>query len=146
MSFESASSTTALGDLPDFARYPDSGELKMYQGNCHCRKFTFELLHPPLEVKKPVLCNCTFCTRTGAIFVSGAERMLHITSPSATWDEFTRFENKTKTTAFHFCPTCGNLLFFTVSGMPIVGVNVRMFEGIEIDKLGVDHFDGRNEL
>ena len=52
------------------------------------------------------------------------------------------FKAKARPTTHHFCPGCGCYLFWT--GMGLVGMNVRMFDGMEVDKLEFIPVDGRS--
>ncbi|EJD05618.1 uncharacterized protein FOMMEDRAFT_165994 [Fomitiporia mediterranea MF3/22] len=117
---------------------------QLFKGTCHCRKFAFEYKHAPLDVKKAARCNCSWCARTGGIYIMGPENMLTLDPKFGGWDDFTKFENKTKTVKHYFCPVCGNLMFWT--GMDLLGVNVRMLDGVDADNLEVEIFDGKNLL
>ena len=55
-------------ELPQFCRYREEDELKAYHGGCHCGRFGYTFSYPALDAKKPAACNCSFCTRTGAIY------------------------------------------------------------------------------
>ncbi|KAL5476701.1 hypothetical protein ACEPAI_2887 [Sanghuangporus weigelae] len=128
--------------IPSIGNYPEGIELQTFKGNCHCHKFSFDFVHPPLGVKKPVSCNCTLCTRTGAINIFGRDKFFHLTDGSAGWDEFSKYKSKTWPTTHHFCPDCGSWMFW--AGMGLVGVNIRMIDGIEVENLEVNHLDGRS--
>ncbi|EJD05600.1 uncharacterized protein FOMMEDRAFT_139005 [Fomitiporia mediterranea MF3/22] len=127
--------------FPDIATYPEGAEVKTYKGACHCRKFTYEFDYPGLDVKKPISCNCTFCTKVGSMNVFGFQTFFRLGGEPASWDELSKFKAKLKPVTHHFCPGCGCYMFWTVMG--IVGVNVRMFEGIEVEKIIAIPVDGR---
>ncbi|EJD05601.1 uncharacterized protein FOMMEDRAFT_152929 [Fomitiporia mediterranea MF3/22] len=133
------SSDTPQTVPPPFAKWPEDAEIKTFKGRCHCGKITFEFDHPALEVQKPTSCNCTMCTRTGGIYIYGPESTLRVTR-----DEPAGFISKSGRAHHRFCPSCGNMVFWT--GMGRAGANVRMFDEVEMEKLQVGTFDGRHLL
>ncbi|KAL5514447.1 hypothetical protein ACEPAG_2535 [Sanghuangporus baumii] len=141
MSSYSSQQTSRFGKWPDVAIWPEGAEVKTFKGSCHCGKFKFDFDHPSLDVQKPASCNCSFCTRSGALMVYGKEK-IRFDETSASRDELSAFRARLLPSAHHFCPGCGNYLFW--EGMGMVGVNARMFEGIEVDKLSVIPIDGRS--
>ena len=52
---------------PNFGHYPPDAEIITHKGGCHCWKFGYEFMYPALDVAKPTSCNCSWCTRTGAL-------------------------------------------------------------------------------
>ncbi|EJD05619.1 uncharacterized protein FOMMEDRAFT_165995 [Fomitiporia mediterranea MF3/22] len=140
----SSDSGTAAPEAPSVGQYPEGAEIETFKGSCNCGKFTFEFQHPSLHVKKPISCNCTFCTKTGGVNVVALESYFCLNGGPKSWDDIGKFVKKNKAFTQHFCPQCGCWMFWT--GMGLVGVNIRMFDGIEVDKLSIDHFDGRNKL
>jgi hypothetical protein len=46
----------------------DDNKNKTYRGNCHCKAFVYEFDHPG-EIKSVAECNCSICTKTGALWV-----------------------------------------------------------------------------
>ena len=59
--------SSAIPQIPPFAKWPEGAEPQTFKGRCHCEKFSYEFQHPSLDVKKPLSCNCSFCSRTGTI-------------------------------------------------------------------------------
>ena len=72
--------------------------------------------------------------RTGIEFTSGS------------LDELTTYKFNTKVFVHHFCPTCGIELMCSNTGADTMGVNVRSVDGIELEKLKLHWFDGKNAL
>ncbi|KAL5476699.1 hypothetical protein ACEPAI_2885 [Sanghuangporus weigelae] len=143
MSSDSPQQTTRFGKWPDVAKWPEGAEVKTFKGACHCGKFTYELNHPSLDVQKPVCCNCTFCMKTGTLNVFAPEKMLRFDETSTNRDELSTFKAKLTGCTHNFCPGCGCYLFWSAMGM--VGVNTRMFDGIEVEKLSTIPVDGRSK-
>ena len=61
---------------------------------------------------------------------------------SAPRDELSTFKPKLLPSTHHFCPGCGCYLFWT--GMGMVGTNLRMIDGIEVEKLDRVYIDGKS--
>ncbi|KAL5514446.1 hypothetical protein ACEPAG_2534 [Sanghuangporus baumii] len=142
MSSDSPQQTTRFGKWPDIMKWPEGAEIKTFKGACHCGKFTYELDHPSLDVQKPICCNCSFCTKTGILNIFAPEKMLRFDETSTNREELSKFKAKLTGCTHHFCPGCGCYLFWSAMGM--VGVNTRMFDGIEVDKLSMIPIDGRS--
>lgn len=45
----------------------DEPSRRTYQGNCHCGNFVYEVDLP--ELRSVVECDCSFCSRTGSLYV-----------------------------------------------------------------------------
>ncbi|KAL5521518.1 hypothetical protein ACEPAF_2266 [Sanghuangporus sanghuang] len=133
------SSATPVFVPPPFRKWPDDAEVKTFRGSCHCGRVTFEFDHPQLEVQIPLSCNCSYCSRTGALYIYGPEGTLRITG-----DEPAGFISKTTKVHHRFCPSCGITVFWT--GMRRAGANVRTLEDVDIEKLKVEKFDGARLL
>ncbi len=90
-----------------------------YRGGCHCGQVRFEVDGELSEVNQ---CNCSLCTRTGAIH--------WVINPAA---------------RHYFCPTCGIAVFRVPRMDPSKrSVNVRCIDGVDLSKLKIDSFDGRS--
>jgi hypothetical protein len=110
-----------------------------YKGSCHCGQVAFEIEG---ELTKVTECNCSICSRKGALLWGVSPdrfRLLTLPEKMAT---YTFGENTIK---HRFCPACGIHPFAEGirSGSPMVMVNVRCLEGVELTSLPVKHFDGR---
>ncbi|KAH8115447.1 Mss4-like protein [Phellopilus nigrolimitatus] len=129
-----------IRSLPPFSKYPEDVEVKTWTGGCHCRRFTYEYDHPLLEASPPTSCNCSICTQKGELHAYGPESAFRFTKGS--FDEAMAYAWGKKRSTRFFCPTCGCQLMWR--GMGRVGVNVRTFDGIDVDKLVLKHIDGRS--
>jgi hypothetical protein len=109
-------------------------------GSCHCGKVTFEA---DLDLEKPVTaCNCSICKRSGSMlaFIPAAQFKLKSGEEALTDYQWGR-----KHIHHLFCSTCGIKSFARGAmpdGSPIAAVNVRCLEGVDLEKLKVNHFDG----
>jgi hypothetical protein len=120
---------------------PAVGELTTYRGSCHCGQVTFEV---KMDLALPVVtCNCSICQRTGTMlsFVPASSFSLLGGEESLTDYQFGR-----KNIHHTFCSRCGVKSFARGTGQdgkPIVAVNVRCLEDIDLDKVEVRRFNGR---
>ena len=112
-----------------------------YRGSCHCGRIAFEAEG---EIGDVVACNCSICQRRGSLlwFVP-PDRMHLLTEPDAVGT----YTFRTHAIKHRFCPECGMHPFgetVTPTGEQVFAVNVRCLEGIELETLRVQHFDGRS--
>jgi hypothetical protein len=112
-----------------------------YKGSCHCGKVTFEVEG---EIKSALSCNCSICSRKGSLlwFVP-REKFQLLTSNK---DVATYTFNK-HVIEHRFCPTCGIHPFgegTDPKGNRMAAINIRCLEGIDLDSVPVQHFDGRS--
>lgn len=119
----------------------------MIEGSCHCGAVRFAVPHAPEQV---TLCNCSICAKNGSLtayyppaevrFLQGREAM-----SAYSWGD--------KLLAFRFCATCGCRICwealpermaeaFPDDTPPRMGVNARLLEGVELEKVPVRVFDG----
>jgi hypothetical protein len=112
----------------------------MIEGSCHCGAVRWRFEGQP---DGATACNCTVCRRYGTLWAYGHE------------GEGIRVEGTTKayirgrSTAFHFCPTCGCIAFWRARNADAedrrrIAVNLRLAEPEAVANIPVDHFDGLN--
>jgi hypothetical protein len=109
------------------------------RGSCHCGKVAFSLDEGlPSEA---MACNCSICRRKAYLH--------HFTTPDRLTLETPREEIQVYTFHRHnirhqFCRTCGCAPFNEGMGPngPMVSVNLRCVEGIDLDALTIRQFDG----
>jgi hypothetical protein len=110
-----------------------------FKGSCHCGKLSYIVDEAPPT--KALACNCSICRRTGALH--------HFTTP----DKFHRegadeyiavYTFNTHKVLHQFCRTCGCAPFAQGEGPngPMVEINLRCAEGVDLDSLEISHFDG----
>lgn len=107
--------------------------------SCHCGAVACELAGTPTEA---LSCNCSICRRRG--------HLLHFASPDAVTFRTPREALTVYTFGKHvirhqFCSTCGCSVFGEGTGpdgKPVVALNLRCAEGLDLDALAVTHFDG----
>ncbi len=111
-----------------------------YKGSCHCGQVAFEVEG---ELSQVTECNCSICSRKGALLWAVPPDKFRSLTPPENLATYTFGEHTVK---HRFCPKCGIHSFAEGirSGRPMVVVNVRCLEGVELSSLPVKHFDGRS--
>lgn len=112
-----------------------------YQGSCHCGKIAFDVEG---EIEGAISCNCSICQRKGSLlwFVPRDKMTLRTPEENATTYTFNKHVIQHR-----FCPTCGMHPYgegADPSGHKVAAINIRCLEGIDLDAVPVQHFDGRS--
>jgi len=111
-----------------------------FGGSCHCGEVAFTV-----EGDVPgggMACNCSHCQRKGFIlaFVPAANFRLDKGGELLTSYLFNKHNIE-----HLFCRNCGVQAFAEgkmPDGSPMRAINLRCVEGIDVDKLEIQHFDG----
>ena len=116
-------------------------ETTKYKGSCHCGNVRFEV---EADLSGVIACNCSICSRAGYLlaFVSDAQFQL-----LAGEDAQTDYQFNTKNIHHLFCKTCGVRSFghgTGPDGKHMYAINVRALEGVDVDSLKVQKYDGKN--
>jgi hypothetical protein len=113
------------------------------EGGCHCGKVRYRVTG--LDLEKPVIaCNCSICGRSGSMLAFVPAEKFELVSGEEALRDYTFNKN-----SIHhlFCTTCGIKSFARGAmpdGTPMAAVNVRCIDGVELDDLNVQKFDGRS--
>jgi len=113
----------------------------IYQGSCHCGRVRFEVEG---EVTQVMDCNCSICSRKGALLWFVPRDALRLLTPEEDLSTYTFGKHVIK---HRFCPTCGIHPFGESrdpSGKGRAAINVRCLEGIDLSSLSIRPFDGRS--
>ena len=114
-----------------------------FKGSCHCGKIAYTVDEDaPTEAME---CNCSICRRSGSLH--------HFTTP----DKFTLETSRDAVTDyrwnkgvinFQFCKQCGCAPFAEGKGPngPMVEINLRCAEGIDLAALKINPFDGAHKM
>lgn len=124
---------------------------------CHCGDARVEMSRTPTSAKS---CNCSFCDRTGAVWAYFAPEEVRVQAEGA------RTYAPRGMNQHHFCGRCGMQVWgespdwasvynadgtpkagFEPGAMPttnIVGVNLRLVDGVDWSAIEVEAVDGRN--
>lgn len=109
------------------------------QGSCHCGRVAFRLDQDPVQAMQ---CNCSICRRKGYLLAfAPAETFTLLTSR----DEIAVYTFNKHLIRHEFCKTCGCAPFGEGTGpdgRPMVAVNLRCAEGVDLAKLAITDYDG----
>jgi hypothetical protein len=88
------------------------------------------------------MCNCSMCTMKGFVHLIVEPAQFELSSGA---DELSSYRFNTGIAEHKFCKHCGIHAFYTPRSDPgKIDVNVRCLEGVQLDKLALKGFDGRN--
>ena len=113
---------------------------KTYSGGCHCGQIAFEA---DGEIGEVLSCNCSICQIKGALLWFVPREKLRLLTPPEAMRTYTFNKHVIQ---HRFCPTCGVQPFSEgkgPDGKEMAAVNVRCIEGIELESLRVQSFNGR---
>ena len=114
---------------------------KTYAGGCHCGKVRFEATTDPAGA---IACNCSICQKHGLMLTFVGEPQFKLLSGEGELGEY-----KFNTHAIHhrFCRSCGVETFARGqppgAPEPMIAVNVRCLDGVDVAALSPRPFDGR---
>ena len=117
---------------------------KTYHGSCHCGavRFSFE----SEEITKGLRCNCSMCSRKGALMSSETISPDDITI-DAQDGSLGLYQFGKKTAKHYFCKKCGIYPFHETARKPgHFRVNLGCVEGIDPFVLEAEVFDGKHLL
>ena len=112
-----------------------------YRGSCHCGRVAFEVRG---DLTAAVACNCSICSRKGALLWAVPRDHLTLITPEDAIGEYTF--NK-RVIAHRFCKTCGIHPYAEDAGPKedrMAYINVRCLEGVDPASLTIMDFDGRS--
>ena len=110
----------------------------MIEASCHCGNVKLEITE---SIEAVTSCNCSVCSRYGALWGYFASKNVNVNSVSDTgkycWGD--------KSIEFHHCQNCGCVTHYTpveVSDNSKMAVNFNMVNSSILNGLKVRHFDG----
>ena len=112
-----------------------------HQGSCHCGEIRYEV---DGEVKNAMACNCSICSRKGALMWFVPRSSLKLLTPRSALSTYTFNKHVIK---HHFCAKCGIHPFgegVDPKGNEMAAINIRTLEDIDLRKIPVSHFDGKS--
>ncbi len=109
-----------------------------YQGGCHCGRVRFAVT---TDLRNVIDCDCSICTKKGFLHVIVELEHFQLFSPP---EAVTLYQFNTKTAKHYFCPVCGIHAYYIPRSHPDkIDVNVRCLEGVDISRLAIQPFHGR---
>lgn len=112
-----------------------------HTGSCHCGNIRFEVEG---EIDGGMACNCSMCGRRGSLLWFVPRDRLRLLTDEAAAATYTFHKHVIR---HRFCPTCGIHAFgegTAPNGAPMAAINLRVLEGLDLDAVPVQHFDGRS--
>ncbi|MFZ5842557.1 MAG: GFA family protein [Pseudomonadota bacterium] len=111
-----------------------------YQGSCHCGKIAFEVEG---DIDGALACNCSICQRKGSLLWFVPRTAMTLLTPEANLSTYTFNKHQIK---HRFCATCGIHPYgegTAPDGSVMAAINIRCLEGIDLNAIPVQHYDGR---
>jgi hypothetical protein len=116
-------------------------ETKTYDGGCHCGAVRYRAT---TAIDQAITCNCSICSKTGTMLVFVPASRFELLSGE---DAITDYQFGKKHIHHLFCSRCGIRSFARGAmpdGTPIVAVNVRCLDDVDLAALPVKQFDGKS--
>ncbi|MBB3064635.1 GFA family protein [Limibacillus halophilus] len=116
--------------------------VEILKSTCHCGAVELALTVPD-GLKNPRRCNCSICSRKGAVVASVKLENLEVVKGR---EFLTEYSFNTHTAKHYFCKVCGIYTHHRRRSDPSeYGVNIACIDGVLIeDYLDVECSDGRN--
>ena len=116
--------------------------VETFSGGCQCGKVRYEV---KLDISKPVIsCNCSMCGRSGTLLAFVSADQFTLLSGE---DVLTDYQFNKHVIHHLFCSVCGIKSFARGVGRdggPTVAINTRCLDGVDVSRLNVTLFDGKN--
>ena len=111
----------------------------VHQGSCHCGRVRFQVRAALTGLTD---CNCSVCTKKGFVHLIVPADQFQLLAGA---EDITTYRFNTGVARHQFCRHCGVHPFYVPRSDPDkVDVNARCLEGVDLTKLTVAPFDGRN--
>lgn len=115
--------------------------MKTYKGSCHCGAVTYEV---EAEFTNAIRCNCSYCSRKGALLAFVPKEQFTLTSGE---DSLTEYHFNTEKIDHLFCKVCGVESFSygaDPEGNKMAAINLNCIEGFEMPSDSIMDYDGKN--
>jgi hypothetical protein len=113
-----------------------------FEGGCHCGAVRYKV--SGLKLDGLITCNCSRCSMLGSILSFIPADSFNLLSGE---DKLIDYQFNKKIIHHLFCRICGVQSFSRgvgPDGAPMVAVNVRCLDGVNIDALSPQKFDGKS--
>ncbi|MES2802648.1 MAG: GFA family protein [Bdellovibrionota bacterium] len=111
-----------------------------HMGGCHCGQVRYEV---DMNIENAISCNCSICLKRGSLLDFVPEASFKLISGEK---NLTDYQFNKKVIHHLFCKDCGILSFgrgVAPDGSKMVAVNLRTIDGIDLDKLKIQNYDGK---
>lgn len=112
-----------------------------YTGSCHCGRVAFDVEG---EIQSAMACNCSICARKGVLMWFVPREQLRLRTPD---DAAATYTFNKHVIQHRFCAACGIHPYGEASdpsGTRMAAINLRCIDGLDLDAIPVQHFDGRS--
>lgn len=109
-------------------------------GGCHCGAVRYRV---DIDLSQPVIsCNCSICVRTGTLLAFVPSERFTLEQGE---EHLTDYQFNKHVIHHTFCKTCGIRSFARGTGPdgPMVAINTRCLDDIDVDGLTVHAVDGK---
>lgn len=109
-------------------------------GGCHCGAVRYTA---KADLSNTIVCNCSHCLAKGFVLAFTGEEQFHLESGAETLGEYRFHKHQI---AHRFCTVCGTQPFalgIRPDGVPMVALNLRCVDGIDLASLTPKLVDGR---
>ncbi len=116
-------------------------ETTTYTGGCHCGTVRYRAT---MKLEGAVTCNCSICSKTGSMLAFVPAAQFELTAGA---DALTDYQWGKKKIHHLFCKRCGVRSFARgarPSGEPIVALNVRCLDDVDLGAIPLEPFDGKS--
>jgi hypothetical protein len=108
-------------------------------GGCHCGRVRFRVT---ADLSRVTYCNCSICSKKGFLHLIVPQDCFELISGK---DDLTTYQFNTGVAKHTFCKHCGMHPFYVPRSDPDrIDVNVRCLDDIDLSKIPLHTFDGRN--
>jgi hypothetical protein len=108
-----------------------------FAGSCHCGKVRFEVELDPAEA---VICDCSICTKKGAILGRVSEADVNLLTPL---EDMTLYQFNKRIAKHYFCPVCGIHTFNRPRSAPeLWAINLRCLPEVDLAALSPKQVHG----
>jgi len=110
-----------------------------YQGSCHCGAIAIEV---DAEIDGAMSCNCSICRRRGSLHWFVGRDQLRLQTPETALSTYTFNKHVLQ---HRFCAVCGIHVYgegADPQGKMTAAVNLRCIDGIDLEAIPVQHYDG----
>lgn len=116
--------------------------LELYNGNCHCGSVKYTVKTKPFNKLKVLSCNCSLCSRNGDLWIYPSKSAVKVDGGY----NLTEYVFVAEDSLHSFCKTCGVSVLVKVTDPKedIVPLNVRTINGIDLDTLEFNYYDGKS--
>jgi hypothetical protein len=112
-----------------------------YTGSCHCGRVAFDIEG---EITGALRCNCSICQRKGTLLWFVPREQMQLKTPE---DAASTYTFNHHVIQHRFCPVCGIHVYgegVDPKGQRMAALNIRCIEGLALDSIPVQDFDGRS--